>query len=156
MPLINNPKDFYSGLLFAGFGLASLIISLSYRMGTASAMGAGYFPRAIGVLMVGLGILLSLLSLRTPPQEEQKITWRLRPLAVILGSISVYALFGEWLGLVLGSLILVFLAAMAREGFNWKESLILGAILGVVSAGIFIWGLGLPLTVWPAFVYGGM
>ena len=152
--LIRNPKNFYSGLLFAGFGIASLVISNTYNMGTAFHMGPGYFPRALGVIMIVLGALLSLMSLRGPGGEGAKIIWRWKPLAIILSSVCVFALIGQWVGLIVGSLLLVFIASTAREGFNWKEALIVGLILGIAAVAVFVYGLGVPLPIWPAFISG--
>ena len=153
MSLIKNPKNFYSGLLFAGFGIASLVISRTYSVGTAFRMGPGYFPRALGVILIVLGVLLSLLSLRGS-QEGSPIIWRWKPLAIILSSVCVFALIGQWVGLIVGSLLLVFIASMAREGFNWKEALIVGLILGIAAVAVFVYGLGVPLPIWPAFISG--
>ena len=61
MPLIRNPKDFYAGVLFMSFGLAALVIARSYPLGTAARMGPGYFPRVLGILLLGIGC---------PPQPE--------------------------------------------------------------------------------------
>ena len=155
MSVIRNPKNFYSGLLFAGFGIAALAISSTYNMGTAFQMGPGYFPRALGVVLVAFGALLSVLSLRGSQEEDSKIVWRWKPLAIILSSVCVFALIGEWLGLIGSSLLLVLISSMAREGFNWKEAAIIGLILGVASVAVFVYGLGVPLPVWPTFIISG-
>ena len=126
-----------------------------YSVGTAFQMGPGYFPRALGVLLIVLGALLSLLSLRGSQEEGSKIVWRWKPLAIILSSVCVFALVGQWLGLIVGSLLLVLISSMAREGFNWKEATIIGLILGVASVAVFVYGLGVPLPVWPTFIISG-
>ncbi|MBV5331034.1 tripartite tricarboxylate transporter TctB family protein, partial [bacterium] len=64
MPLIGNPKDFFAGLLFMAFGLAALVLSGDYTIGTAARMGAGYFPRVLGILLLGMGALLALRGFR--------------------------------------------------------------------------------------------
>ena len=153
MPKIRNHKNFYSGLMFMGFGLAALVISQSYAVGTASKMGPGYFPRALGALIVVLGALLSLLSLRST--QEPKIDWHWRPLAIILFSICLIPWLTDSLGIVLTSLLLVFVASTASEEFRWKEALISGVILGVASTALFVWGLAIRLPIWPAFIMGG-
>ena len=151
---IRNAKNFYSGLLFAGIGIASLVISSSYSLGKASQMGPGYFPRALGVIMIALGLLMSALSLRAS-EEKTTVTWRWKPLAIILSSVCVFGWTVEWLGMILGSLLLVFVASTAREGFNWKEAVVVGLILGVASVGVFVRGLDVPLPIWPAFFVNG-
>jgi hypothetical protein len=43
---------------------------------------------------------------------------------------------------------------MASREFRWKEALLSGAIVGVAAVAVFVYGLGVPLPVWPAFVGG--
>jgi hypothetical protein len=152
MPLIRNPKDFLSGLLFMAFGLAALVLSGDYPIGVAARMGAGYFPRVLGILLLGLGGLLALGGLRAT--TEQQPVWRWKPLLIILLSVAVFILLGQRLGLVLASLILVFISSLASDEFSWKEALISGLIQGVVAVVVFVYGLSLPLPVWPAFITG--
>lgn len=153
MPLIRNPKNFLSGILFMAFGLAALLISQSYVVGTASKMGAGYFPRALGVLLTGLGALLSALSLRS--FQEPKIVWRWRPLLIVLFSVCAFSWLMDFLGLIATSVLLVFIASMASDEFRWKEALISGVVLGLAVTAIFVYGLAIPLPMWPAFIKGG-
>lgn len=153
MPLIRNPKDFYAGVLFMSFGLAALVIARSYPLGTAARMGPGYFPRVLGILLLGLGALLSLSGFRST--GDALSGWRWRPLAIVLLSVGVFCLTAQWLGLVLASLMLVFFSSVADEEFSWKEALLSGVIQAVSAVAVFVYGLGVPFPVWPAFIPGG-
>lgn len=153
MPLIRNPKDFYAGLLFMAFGLAALVIAWSYPVGAASRMGPGYFPRILGILLLGLGALLSLCGLRYG--GEAMSAWHWRPLCIILLSVLAWGLAAPWLGLVVASLALVFISSVASEEFGWREALVSGAIQGASVVAVFVYGLGVPLPVWPIFLGGG-
>jgi len=149
---LQNPRDFLAGLLFMSFGGAALAISHSYTIGTAARMGPGYFPRALGILLIVLGALLSLRGFRASlePQPE----WHWRPLAVVLAGVGLFALTAQWLGLVLGGLALVFLSSAASPEPRWKEALASGVIQGVATAAVFVYGLGIPLPVWPVLLTG--
>ncbi len=153
MQMIRNPRDFYAGLLFVAFGLAALVIAQSYPLGTAARMGPGYFPRLLGVLLVGLGALQSLISIRS--RSELLPEWHWRPLFILLMSVCLFIVITPWLGLVAAALALVFVSSAASREFRWREALIVGAIQGVAAAALFVYGLGLPLPVWPAFISGG-
>jgi hypothetical protein len=153
MPLIRNQKDFYAGLLFMAFGLAALVIARSYPVGVASRMGPGYFPRILGILLLGLGALLSLCGLRSG--GEAMSAWHGRPLCIILLSVWAWGLAAQWLGLVVASLALVFISSVASEEFGWKEALVSGAIQAASVVAVFVYGLGMPLPVWPIFLGGG-
>jgi hypothetical protein len=152
MQWIRNPKDFYSGLLFIAFGVAALVISQPYTLGTAARMGPGYFPRILGTLLVVLGAVLCLVGGRRAGEERPQ--WHLRPLLTVLVSVSLFALFAQWLGLIITSVLLVVVSSWAGEEFKWKEALVSGLVQGVASVVIFVYGLTMPLEVWPTFLSG--
>jgi hypothetical protein len=153
MRLIRNPKDFYAGLLFMSFGLAALVISRSYPLGAAARMGPGYFPRVLGILLLGLGALLCLSGFRST--GEMLSRWRWRPLVIVLLSVGFFCLTAQWLGLVVASIILVFISSVASEEFRWKEALLSGAIQAAAAVAVFVYGLGMSFPVWPVFIPGG-
>ena len=49
--MIRGQQDFWSGLLFVGFGAVALVIGRDYAMGTAMRMGPGYFPMILAGLL---------------------------------------------------------------------------------------------------------
>lgn len=149
---LQNPRDFLAGLLFMSFGGVAFVISQSYAIGTAARMGPGYFPRGLGILLVVLGALLSLRGFR--PSSEPQPEWRWRPLAVVLLGVGFFSLTAQWLGLVLASLALVFVSSAASPEFRWKEALLSGVIQGAATVAVFVYGLGIPLPVWPVFLAG--
>ncbi|HXJ09276.1 MAG TPA: tripartite tricarboxylate transporter TctB family protein [Burkholderiales bacterium] len=68
---IKRPKDFWAGLMFIGFGLFTVIWSLThYQMGTAVRMGPGYFPVLLGGLLAVLGAAVFAESLLTAPPAD--------------------------------------------------------------------------------------
>lgn len=149
---IRNPKDLLAGLLFVSFGVVALVLSGSYPIGSAARMGPGYFPRMLGILIIGLGAVLCLRSLR--PTAEAQATWHWRPLVVVLASVGLFCLTARWLGLALAGMLLVFGSSMASREFRWKEALVSAAVLGVAAVVVFVYALGMPLPVWPT-VFGG-
>jgi len=152
MQLIRNPRDFYAGLLFVAFGVVALVFAQSYPLGTASRMGPGYFPRVLGILLVSLGALQTLIGMRR--KSGFPLEWHWRPLFILLASVALFIVLTTWLGLIVSALVLVFISSAASAEFRWKEALIAGAAQGVAAAALFVWGLGLPLPVWPPF-FGG-
>jgi hypothetical protein len=153
MPAIRNPGNFWAGILFMGFGMGALYFSQSYSVGVASRMGPGYFPRALGILLVALGALLSLSSFWSA-RESKRMVWRWRPLLTVLLSVCLFSWVMDFLGLIATSLLLVFVASMASDEFRWKEALISGIILGAAATAVFVHGLAIPLPVWPSFLGG--
>ena len=144
---IRGSKDFYGGLLFLFFGLLALIVSRSYPMGTAMHMGPRYFPTVIGGLLVllGLGIVVNGL-LKTG--EEIK-AWAVRPLVMVLAAVVAFAFMIRPLGLALATLALVVISCFGGSESRLRDIVVLSLLLAALTVVIFIYGVGLPLKVWP-------
>ena len=149
---IGNQKDFASGLLYLLAGLAFAVASSNYRMGTAVRMGPGYFPFWLGVILAVIGAVL-LFGAMLPSAERTRLTgWYLKGLALVLLSVVVFGLLLEPLGLVVALVALVVTASFASHEFTWTATLVNAVVLVVISIVIFVYGLGLRLEVWPAFL----
>src|SRR5207245_6737197 len=89
---IKSPKDFWSGLMFLGFGLFFVIwAAIYYQMGSAVRMGPAYFPVLLGGLLafLGLVILLESFVVEGPPVPA----FAFRPLVLL----SVGCVFSGYL-----------------------------------------------------------
>ena len=150
MALIRNPKDFWAGVLFASFGSAALVIAQSYPLGSAARMGPGYFPRMLGLLLLGLASILVLRSfkLRGAPLQMRN----LKPLAIVLGSVFVFAMGMTTLGIMASTVLLILISSSADREFRWKEAVASSVILAVCTLAVFIYGLGLQIPIWPTFL----
>ena len=62
---IKNQENFWSGLMFLGLGIITVVIARDYRMGSAARMGPGYFPIYLGIIMMILGAIITFTSLKT-------------------------------------------------------------------------------------------
>jgi hypothetical protein len=146
---IKSPKDFWSGLMFAGFGVFFMAWSLAhYQMGTAVRMGPGYFPTVLGGMLTVLGavVLVSGLAFRGPPIPQL----HLRPVIFVSVGVVLYGYLMKPLGLVGATAALVYVSAYGGHEFKWKEATILFAILFAFSWLVFVKGLTLPFPIWPA------
>lgn len=152
MRLVRHPKDFWAGVLFIVMGGAGLVIALGYAMGSAGRMGPGYFPRWLGGILAGLGVLLVLRSFRL--QGEPLSFPTLQPVIVVLGAVLVFGLTVVKLGLVVATVLLVVVSSYASHEHRWKESVIAAALLAAFVVAAFKYGLQLQLPVWPA-MFGG-
>ena len=75
-----------------------------------------------------------------------------KPLVLISAACVIYGYLMKPLGLVLATLLLIFVAAFAGHEFKWKEVVILYVILIVFSILVFVKGLTLPFPVCPNFM----
>ncbi|HZQ73698.1 MAG TPA: tripartite tricarboxylate transporter TctB family protein [Burkholderiales bacterium] len=146
---IKSPKDFWSGIMFAGFGLFFMLWSLEhYQMGTAVRMGPGYFPAVLGGLLTVLGLIVLAggLAVQGPAVPQ----FHFRPLLFISVGVVLYGYLMKPLGLVGATAALVYVSAYGGHEFKWKEVTILYVILFVFSWLVFVKGLTLPFPIWPA------
>lgn len=145
---IKNPTDFWTGLLFGGFGLFAALYALAhYKLGSAVRMGPAYFPTWVGGLVAILGLALLLRSLQLEGPALPRI--RLRPALFVLGASIAFGYLLKPLGLVLATVLLIVISAAGGHEFRWREVLLLAAGLAAFAVGVFVYGLGLPFPLWP-------
>ena len=75
-----------------------------------------------------------------------------KPLVLISAACVIYGYLMKPLGLIISTLILVFVAAFGGHEFKWREAAILFVILVVFSLLVFVKGLTLPFPICPAFM----
>ena len=140
-------KDFLAGIMFAGFGAAGLWLGRGLDKGTASAMGAGYFPAVISLILVILGLVLAAIALMRA--GERPAGWDWRAFAFVILSAIAFAVLLKPLGLVLTLVVTVLLASAGGRLLRPLPALLLAAALVVVNVGIFVLALGMPIALWP-------
>jgi hypothetical protein len=147
MPVVRSPKDLLAGLLFIAAGIAAIAIAANYTLGTAARMGPGYFPRMLGMLLIVLGAILAARSLRLtgPPLPG----WKWRPVLVTLGSVVMFGLIVNRVGLVISTILLIVMASAASHEFRPREAVISGIALAALAVGVFVIGLKLQIGIWP-------
>ena len=138
--------------MFIIFGVLFMVWSTEYQFGTTQRMGPGYFPTVLGGMLVALGILVALPTIKPDAEETHvdKIGWR--GLLLILGAVILYADLLPRMGFVVSLIILIVMSAMASKEFTWKAALISCVVLGIFSYLVFVKGLELQFPVWPPFL----
>ena len=149
MGIVRHPKDFYAGMLFVATGAAAIIIGANYPLGTAARMGPGYFPRILGILLIILGAALALRALRL--QGSPVPGWRWRPIIVVLGSVVLFGMVVNSVGLAISTVGLIILSSAASSEFRPKEAVVAGIALSVLAVTVFVLALKLQLPIWPVF-----
>jgi hypothetical protein len=139
---LRNNKDFWAGMMFSGTGVGAMIVSRNYPFGTTLNMGPGYFPMVLGGILIVFGAFIMLRGLRKP--EKMQGPWSLRALVMLPLSVVVFGILMNLAGFIPALVASVFLSAASGREFKFKEVLLLTLFLGVLSAAMFIWGLGLP------------
>jgi hypothetical protein len=149
---IRNQKDVAAGVAYVLFGAAFSLGALNYRVGDAARMGPGWFPFAVGLLLVLVGVLTALSGLRASAAPEKVQRFELAPLAWVTGAVVLFGLLLKPAGLVVALAVLVVVGSRASHEFTWRGSLATAAALILFSYAVFIWGINLQLPLWPSFV----
>lgn len=160
---IKSQKDFLSGLMFMGVGVAFAWGATTYNVGSGARMGPGYFPLMLGILLALIGVAIVFTSLVVETEGDGKvgkIAWK--PLFYIIAANVVFGILLAGvprfnipaMGLIVAIYALVFIASMAETGWKFRTTLILASVLAVGSYLAFVMALKLQFPVWPAFITG--
>ena len=72
-----------------------------------------------------------------------------KPLVVICVSTVLFGYLLKPLGLVIATAVLIIMSAWGGHEFKLREVLIMFVVLAIFSVGTFIYGLSLPINIWP-------
>jgi hypothetical protein len=142
---IGGSKDFWSGVIFLGVGVAFTGLGRHYLMGPTMRMGPGYFPTVLGGLLALIGSVLIVRALLRPGPSVGPLAYN--KLALVTLSNVLFALLLRRLGLAAALILLVVVSAYASRRFRWPVALTLAVGLAVGSSIIFVWLLGLPIPI---------
>ena len=134
-------------MLFTVFGVIAMLMARHLSAGTVARMGPGYFPMALGAILLVLGLVIAARPLWSIARSVTPLA--LRPLLLVTGAVVVFGLLLRPLGLALATVGLVVIARLGDREFRALETALLAVFLAAVAAGLFVYGLRLPLPVWP-------
>ncbi|MDR3159054.1 MAG: tripartite tricarboxylate transporter TctB family protein [Zoogloeaceae bacterium] len=142
-------RDVAAGLLFLLTGVVVAAGACQYPLGSAMRMGAGYFPLLLGgfLAILGAAVLLRAFFSRQKHLVERLM---LKPMLLIGAGVLAFAGLLGSIGLAAASFLLIALSGLAHQESRMRELLPLGLAMALFGAGVFVWGLGLPLPLLPA------
>jgi putative tricarboxylic transport membrane protein len=143
--LLRLKRDYFAGALMVIIGLITVHEGSGYRLGTLQKMDAGYFPVALGILLVGLGILIAGTASTGGTEEQQALPhaeWR--GWACIIASPILFVVLGQFAGLLPATFACVFIAALGDREITLKQTAILST--GITIFGILLFSYGLKIA----------
>lgn len=145
--LLKAPQDFYCGLLYIAIGVLGVWVGADYPRGTPVRLGTGVFPAILSWGLIGIGVIVLLQGLMTAGAPIGRIAWR--PVILISLAATAFALLIETGGLIVAMVVMMILARFAGDEHTNKEFGIFAVIMVLMALGIFVWGLEMPLKVFP-------
>jgi Tripartite tricarboxylate transporter TctB family len=152
-------KDKIAGLVLMILGLGAVIEGRGHTIGTLTQMGSGYFPVALGLVLVGIGFLIFVtasqggqekpISALVKLEEKEPAPLNLdhcpapdfRGIGCIIASIICFISIGQAFGLVLATFASVFIAAIGDRTANLREAFMLALVMCALAIGLFHYGL---------------
>lgn len=154
-------RELSAGGLMAAAGIAIAVRASAYELGSLRHMGPGFFPAALGGILIILGGMIAAAAWPPgPPAAEAAPTepgqapgapsvraW----VCILLGPLLFIGL-GRTLGLIPATFACVFVAAWGDREATLRGSLGLAAIVTMLGVIVFWWLLQVPL---PLLQWGG-
>ncbi|SFR01433.1 tripartite tricarboxylate transporter TctB family protein [Poseidonocella sedimentorum] len=144
-----DTADIITGALISATGIFFATYSVTqYDIGTIYRMGPGMFPLGIGLVLTGLGVLITVPAFfrsGTLPQVDT------RSLVMVLLGIAAFALLVGPLGLAPAIFASTILSSYAERKVKPLTLAVLCVSLACLAYLVFLVGLGLPLFMfkWP-------
>ena len=141
--------DVLAGLLFIAVAVIGLWASRNYPIGTTTRMGTGYVPRLLCWILLGArraGRRCRACARGGFIQLGRPI-WR--AIVFVPLSLLVFAFLIGPFGVVAATVALVVVGALAGRESRPLEVAAAAVLLVVLTLAIFVWGVGLPIPVWP-------
>lgn len=148
--MIRNQRAFAVGLLFLVVAATFVVLSLDLEQGTAARMGPGYFPWLLGIVLCLIGLAVLAGAVAPGAAAERLSRWDWKGLGWIVGSVALFAVLLQPLGLILALVVLVVLSSSASPDSTLRGSLAAAVVLAAICVAAFDYGMDLRIPLWPA------
>ena len=137
--------------MFMVIGIVFAVGAYNYQMGTAARMGPGFFPRILGFIMAGLGVIIAGIGLKNQAQfaATEGIGWTWKPVIILTVAVVLFGITLPTLGMIIAISLLTFISGFAAHDKNYRELVMITVIMCLFCAGVFIWGLKLQMKLFP-------
>ena len=142
---LNVPDLAFAAFLVA-LGALALTLANQLTIGTASAMGPGYVPRGLAVLIMIYGLALAIRAMFSGHQRFPEIAFR--PLLLISAAVALFAIVLPLVGLAVTAAAVVICAGFASYDVRLRENVVLAIVLAAFAVLLFVKALGLPMATW--------
>ena len=140
-------RDLLGGLILVLLGTGTVALGGNYGIGALSHMGAGFFPVALGSILVLCGVAIAVAgSLRPSTGRADRIQPEWRGWACIIGALLAFAFIGRYGGLVPATFAITFIAALGDRENSIRGAVLLALAMVAVCLVVFVWGLGVRFS----------
>jgi len=138
---IFGSKDFLAGMVYIATG--TLFVFGARQYDRPEFLDPSTFPTIVGALLALVGLLVASRSLAAGAEEAEFTA--VRPLLSVIGSVVVFAILLEPMGVFVAIAGALLLCLFAGSGLRIREVFVVYVAMTALAAGIFVYGLGLAL-----------
>lgn len=142
-----NFRELAAGLLVSAIGLFVLWASSPLAIGTARAMGPGFVPTSMGIILTMLGAAIIFIEGRRGEAELPTVP-SVRPLIFIPAAVIVFALTVDRFGLIPSVFLTTLISTLSDSSGRLVRSLLIAGTLAVLAQLVFAYGLGFQVRAW--------
>ena len=147
MNLRINVPDLEFAVFLVALGALAFSLASQLTMGSAAAMGPGYVPRGLSVIIMIYGAVLGARALFSGALPFPSI--EPRPLLLLSAAVVLFAVLLPLAGLAVTSFVVVICAGYAAYDVRMRENAIAALALAAFASILFVSVLGLPIKVLP-------
>jgi hypothetical protein len=144
-------RDHYAGALVALIGAGAAWQGRQYGIGSLTRMGPGFFPVALGIGMVVMGVLIAAAARPAKPEIDPihgpAVPPDWRGWAAIIAAVLLFLVLAQYAGLLPATFACVFVAAMGDRQMRWSHALLLAAGLSLFGILLFVYALQVQIPV---------
>ncbi len=142
-----NAPDLAFAVFLVALGALAFSLASQLTMGSAAAMGPGYVPRGLSVIIMIYGVVLGARALFSGTLPFPSI--ELRPLLLLSAAVVLFAVLLPLVGLAVTSALVVLCAGYAAYDVGLRENAVAALALAAFASILFVSVLGLPIKVLP-------
>jgi hypothetical protein len=144
---VRDQKEFLAGTIFTVIGVVWAQRATTLPLGSATAMGPGYFPLVVAIVLACTGLLSIARSLRASHSQALE-PWNVVAMLSILAGIIVFALFIDRVGIIAATVVLIVFSNPLRLLQKPLEVALLAAFTAAFVVVLFVYVLGLALPLY--------
>lgn len=139
-----NDRNLVRGLFLMAISLLFGLEAMRYPIGEFSRAGPGLFPLMVAGLLLLIGLIT---AVRSRFVQRVHLQFNAKNIAIILGSLCGFALASHFVNMILGIIVMVFIASFAgKSKYSVLRNLYISA--GLIAVGLAfqkLLGFNLPL-----------
>ncbi len=142
---IRGPRELAAGLTLVGIALFVFVVGSGLDMGELRAVGPGFMPRVVAVLIAAFGVGIGLSGVFSDGTALERWRWR-GPVFVSI-AILAFAATIRTVGLTLAGPLVVIIGGYASPEAKFRDLVIFAIVITLACVGLFRFALGLAIPI---------